>query len=174
MLSNWRSMARSIAVVATVRKRRDVDEDCERSAFWATRTPDQRLAEVEELRNLSLLSLDSNIGIARFMTIRRRGEPAVSHASAKFHVVQTFTVAARQLFVIAGHIVQGSVSSGMLARGNKDQSNAVFARIDSVESLLPSSTQDSLVALCMRYSNHHQREVLQHLWSQNEVVEVSL
>ena len=71
-------MKRTLAIVATVRKRRDVDEDAERRTYWATRTAAERLAEVSSLRALRLLERFQAGTVERVFHRRRRGEPAIA------------------------------------------------------------------------------------------------
>lgn len=47
-------MTRTIAKVARVRHRRNVDEDAERKIYWASRSPQERFLAVEELRAVSV------------------------------------------------------------------------------------------------------------------------
>ena len=43
---------RAIALVVRKRRLDDLDEDAERSAYWATRTIEERIAEVEHVRRV--------------------------------------------------------------------------------------------------------------------------
>lgn len=62
------------AIAAVVRKRRldDVDEDAERRAYWATRTIEERLAEVEQIRRMWIEQTgDPDAPIARVVQRRK-------------------------------------------------------------------------------------------------------
>lgn len=64
----------SRAIAPVVRKRRldDVDEDAERRAYWATRTIEERLLEVEQIRRMWIEQTgDPDAPIARVVQRRR-------------------------------------------------------------------------------------------------------
>lgn len=74
-------MTKPRAIAAVVRKVKlaELDEVAERRAYWATRTPAERIAEVESLRRLWIeVTGDPDQPIARVMFKRKLGEPAVS------------------------------------------------------------------------------------------------
>jgi hypothetical protein len=73
-------MTKPRAIAAVVRKVKlaELDEVAERRAYWATRTPAERIAEVESLRRLWIeVTGDPDQPIARVMFKRKLGEPAV-------------------------------------------------------------------------------------------------
>ena len=70
-------MKREIEMVIAVRKRQDVDEAAERAAYWATRSPSERLDEVESLRAMALKSGIEIGNVERVASVRRRGAPPV-------------------------------------------------------------------------------------------------
>ena len=73
-------MTKQRAIAPVVRKVRlgDLDEVAERRAYWATQTPEARVAEVEALRRLWIeITGDPDLPIVRVVHKRRLGEPAV-------------------------------------------------------------------------------------------------
>ena len=57
----------------------DLDEDAERRACWRTRTPAERVAEVESLRRLWIeITGDPDLPMVRVVHRRRRGDPAIA------------------------------------------------------------------------------------------------
>lgn len=72
------SERRAIAPVVRKIKLAELDEVAERRAYWASRTPAERIAEVESLRRLWIeVTGDPDRPIERVMFKRRLGEPAV-------------------------------------------------------------------------------------------------
>lgn len=69
---------RKILPVVRKRRRDDLDEDAERRAYWRTRTPAERIAEVESLRRLWIeITGDPDVPMVRVVHRRRLGEPAI-------------------------------------------------------------------------------------------------
>ncbi|HEY0481448.1 MAG TPA: hypothetical protein VGD37_28225 [Kofleriaceae bacterium] len=69
---------RKIALVVRKVRRDELDEDAERLAYWRTRTPAERIAEVESLRRLWIeITGDPDLPMVRVVHRRRRGEPAI-------------------------------------------------------------------------------------------------
>jgi hypothetical protein len=69
--------ARSIAPTVRIVRLGDVNERAERRAYWASRSIEERIAEVESLRRLwPELVGDADAPIARAVHKRRLGEPA--------------------------------------------------------------------------------------------------
>jgi len=67
-------------IARVVRKvRRDaLDEDAERRTYWRSRTPEERVAEVESLRRLwPEITGDPDQPMVRVVHRRRLGEPAI-------------------------------------------------------------------------------------------------
>jgi hypothetical protein len=67
-------------IARVIRKvRRDqLDEDAERLAYWRSRTPAERIAEVESLRRLWIeITGDPDVPMVRVVHRRRLGEPAI-------------------------------------------------------------------------------------------------
>ena len=69
---------RAISPVIRKVRRDQLDEQAERRAYWATRSPEERIAEVESLRRLWIeITGDPDRPIARVVHRRRLGEPAI-------------------------------------------------------------------------------------------------
>jgi hypothetical protein len=69
---------RVIAPVVRKVRRADLDEDAERLAYWRSRTPAERVAEVEALRRLWIeITGDPDAPMERVIHRRRLGEPAI-------------------------------------------------------------------------------------------------
>jgi len=74
---------RAIPLIVRKVRRADLDEVAERRAYWATQSPDARLAEVESLRRLWIeITGDPDLPIARVVHRRRLGEPAIQRPPA--------------------------------------------------------------------------------------------
>lgn len=70
-------MTRTIIPVARIARLTDIDERAERRAYWASRSTEERIREVESLRRLwPELVGDLDQPIARVVHKRRLGEPA--------------------------------------------------------------------------------------------------
>jgi hypothetical protein len=71
------SEQRTIAPVIRVARLNQVDEQAERRAYWAQRTVEERVHEVESLRRMwPELTGDPDAPIARVVHRRRLGQPA--------------------------------------------------------------------------------------------------
>lgn len=69
---------RKIAPVFRKVKLADLDEDAERLAYWRTRTPAERIAEVESLRRLWIeITGDPDLPMEMVVHRRRFGESAI-------------------------------------------------------------------------------------------------
>ena len=69
---------RKIPLVVRVVRRAELDEDAERLAYWRSRTPAERVAEVESLRRLWIeITGDPDLPMVRVVHRRRLGEPPI-------------------------------------------------------------------------------------------------
>lgn len=69
---------RKIAPVFRKMRLEQLDEDAERLAYWQTRTPAERIAEVESLRRLWIeITGDPDEPMELVVHRRRFGEPAI-------------------------------------------------------------------------------------------------
>jgi hypothetical protein len=72
------TVRRQIPMVVRKVRREALDEDAERLAYWRTRTPAERWAEVESLRRLWIeITGDPDLPIERVVHKRKLGEPAI-------------------------------------------------------------------------------------------------
>jgi hypothetical protein len=71
-------MERKIQPVVRKVRRDELDEDAERLAYWRSRTPAERVLEVESLRRLwTEITGDPDLPMVRVVHRRRSGEPAI-------------------------------------------------------------------------------------------------
>lgn len=69
---------RAISPVVRKVRRDELDEQAERRAYWASRSPADRIGEVESLRRLWIeITGDPDLPIVRVVHRRRLGEPAI-------------------------------------------------------------------------------------------------
>ena len=69
--------SRVLAPVVRINRLGEIDERAERRAYWATRSIEERIAEVESLRRMwPELTGNADQPIARVVHKRRLGEPA--------------------------------------------------------------------------------------------------
>lgn len=90
---------------------------------------------------------------------------------AKFLVKDTFELSERQFFVLAGSVVEGEISKGMLIRIPLNTKLEVTERIDAVEWL---TGRDGVsTALCMK-ADHEVVEFWRGLNIKGDLLEVSI
>lgn len=90
---------------------------------------------------------------------------------AKFHVRNTFELPERQLFVLAGSVIEGEVSKGMLIHVPFNPMLHMTERIDAVERL---TGKDGIsIGLCLKADRE-----LAEFWRgtnvENEILEVTI
>lgn len=75
---------RSIAPVFRKVRLEQLDEDADRLAYWKTRTPAERIAEVESLRRLWIeITGDPDLPMELVVHRRRLGEPAIQRPAGE-------------------------------------------------------------------------------------------
>jgi hypothetical protein len=89
---------------------------------------------------------------------------------AKFRVINTFEIPARDYFVLCGDVVEGMVAAGMLVHVPMNAALNTAILIDSVE--VVSGTRGSNVGLCVR-GDERDRAFLRGLNMQDEIFEVA-
>jgi hypothetical protein len=90
----------------------------------------------------------------------------------KFHVKNTFTIAGRPHFVLAGSIVEGEIHPGMFVRVPLNSSTRMTARIDCIEFARRSGGLDD-TCLCIRYTEPEELEIWRGLDIGGETFEVT-
>jgi len=92
--------------------------------------------------------------------------------SAKFLVEDTMTIEARNLFVIAGHVLEGKVNAGMRVSMQLDVDTVIDAEIHSIERVLaPAKSAPS--GLGIYYADHDELTILQSLKLAGQVLEIA-
>ena len=88
----------------------------------------------------------------------------------KFHVQETFELPERNLFVMAGTVLEGEIQPGMFIHIPCNSSLDITARIDSVETALRQNSEE--VCLCIK-SEPDDPGLLSGFNIRNETIEVS-
>ncbi len=90
---------------------------------------------------------------------------------AKFHVIDTFVLESRKLFVLAGFIVDGEMRIGQSVRVPLNDKLAMDARIEAIEFARRSPHRDD-VCLCISYTDTGELAFWQGLNIGDEALEV--
>ncbi len=88
----------------------------------------------------------------------------------KFHVRDTFEIADRHLFVVAGNVVQGEIRTDMFIRIPLNSSHGIQLRIDSIEHATRQDGED--VRLCVQAGGEF-AQILRGLKVAGETLEVT-
>jgi hypothetical protein len=91
---------------------------------------------------------------------------------AKFHVIDTFALQGRGLFVLAGFIMDGVIRPGQFVRISLNSGLKMSAQIEAIEFARRSQHRED-VCLCMSYTSLIELEMLQGLNIDGETVEVT-
>jgi len=92
---------------------------------------------------------------------------------ALFRIAASFAVQSRNLFVLAGDVVEGRIVPGMLVRIRCNSSVAMTAPVHAVE-YIRHSTGPEQIGLCIRCEDDDELEVWRGLNIGPEVVEVAV
>lgn len=90
---------------------------------------------------------------------------------ARFHISGAFAIESRNLFVLAGDVVDGRIVPGMQVEIPLNSSTAITAPIHTVEYILRSPGREE-IGLCIKYENGEELEDWKGLNIGSEVVEV--
>ena len=90
---------------------------------------------------------------------------------AKFHVKETFEIPSRDLFVMAGDLVSGTVRAGMLIHIRLNSQVATTVPIYRIETAQLTDQRGRQFCLCVRGSAED-RQILRGMNIRDEVVDV--
>lgn len=90
---------------------------------------------------------------------------------SSFHVVDTFALESRRIFVLAGAIAAGQIQAGMIVRVPLDGSLSISRPIHSIEFARRTGGRED-VCLCITYEDSVELEIWNGLNLKNETVEV--
>ena len=90
---------------------------------------------------------------------------------AKFHVIYTFTLEGRKLFVLAGYIVEGDIVAGQILRVPFNSQLSMTAPIHAIEYARRSPDRED-VCLCISYDDQDDLAVWQGLNIYDETFEI--
>ena len=88
-----------------------------------------------------------------------------------FRVIDAFEIPSRDLFVLAGEILEGTIREGMIARIPFNSQFGIQERIDSIEFARRGERRED-VCLCL-HRTAEQRELLRDLNIGEETIEIS-
>lgn len=91
---------------------------------------------------------------------------------ARFRISGSFAIEGRQLFVLAGDVIDGRIVPGMHVAIHLNASTTMTAPVHAVEYIRRSSDREE-VGLCIKCENSEELEVWRGLNIGSEVVEVS-
>ena len=101
----------------------------------------------------------------------QRGLRARMLCMSKFRVNDTFALESRQLFVLAGSIVEGQIRAGMIVNVSFNSSLVISEQIHSVEFCRGTDGRED-VCLCITYEDSDELRVWNALNVQDEVLDV--
>jgi hypothetical protein len=90
---------------------------------------------------------------------------------ARFHVIDTFALEGRKLFVLAGSIIDGEIRAGQSVVIPLNSALTMSARIESIGFARRSPSRED-VCLCLNFADLAELEIWQGLNIGNETIEV--